>query len=186
MVAAAPAPSLAGTVWKIDPSHSLVEFGVKHMMFTTVKGRFGGVSGEVVTPNGDPTHGTVAVEIEAATIDTRDERRDAHLRSGDFFDVETYPTLRFVSSGVEPQGGQRFRLIGDLMIRDVTKSVVLDATFNGSGVNLYGQQVAGYTAETTINRKEFGLTWNAALEAGGVAVSEEVKLTLEIQAAKQG
>jgi len=173
------------TVWQIDPSHSLVEFGVKHMMFTTVKGRFGGVTGRIVTEGETPVRGTVEVDIDVASVDTRDEKRDAHLRSADFFDAETYPTLRFRSRRVEPAGGDRFRLIGDLTIRDATKEVVLDATFNGRGTSPWGQEVAGYSATTTINRKDYGLGWNAALEGGGVLVGDEVTISLEVEASRQ-
>lgn len=179
------ADTAAATVWQIDPVHSLVEFGVKHMMFTTVKGRFTGVSGQIVTEGDDPVRGTVEVEIDAASVDTRDEKRDAHLRSGDFFDTEAFPALRFAGSRIEPLGGDTFRLVGDLTIRDVTKEIALDGTFNGRGANPWGQEVAGYSAETTINRKDFGLTWSAPLESGGVLVGDDVKITLEIQAAKQ-
>jgi polyisoprenoid-binding protein YceI len=173
------------TVWQIDPSHSAVEFGVKHMMFSTVKGRFGGVSGRIVVDGDDPATGRVEVEIEAASVDTRDGKRDAHLRSADFFDAENHPSLRFRSTRIEPVGGDRFRLVGDLTIRGVTKEVVLEATFNGRGTSPWGQEVAGYSAETAINRKDYGLTWSAPLESGGVLVGDDVKISLEIEASRQ-
>ena len=173
------------TVWQIDPSHSLVEFGVKHMMFATVKGRFGGVAGQIVTEGDEPTRGRVEGEVDAATIDTRDERRDAQLRPEDFLAQATYPTISFRSTRVEPVGSDRFRVVGDLTIRGVTKEVVLDATFNGRGTNPWGQEVAGYSATTEINRKDFGLQWNAALEGGGFLVGDNVKITLEVEATKQ-
>ena len=175
----------AQTVWQIDPSHSLVEFGVKHMMFTTVKGRFSGVTGRIVTEGDDPTRGSVEVEIDAETIDTRDEKRDAHLRSQDFLENEAYPNITFKSRRVEPVDGNRFRIIGDLTIRGISKEVVLDATFNGRGTNPWGQEVAGYSAETEINRKDYGIEWNAALEGGGFLVGETVKISIEVEATKQ-
>lgn len=172
------------TVWEVDPSHSLVEFGVKHMMFATVKGRFTGFSGRIVTEGDDPTRGTVEIEIDAATVDTRDERRDEHLRSGEFFGAEEHPRLTFRSTRVEPGAAGAFRVVGDLAIRGVTREVVLDATFNGQGRNPWGQEVAGYSATTEINRKDYGLAWNAALEGGGFLVGDAVKITLEVEAAK--
>ncbi len=172
------------TTWQIDPAHSLVEFAVKHMMFTTVKGRFSRFGGTIVTSDDDPTTAAINVEIETASISTGDEKRDEHLRSADFFDAERYPTITFVSTKVEPTSGDRYRVVGDLTMHGETKQVELDTTFNGSGTNPYGMEVVGYTAETEINRTDFGLTWNAALETGGVLVSEKVKITLDIQAAK--
>ncbi len=179
------APSTSTATWQIDAKHSLVEFAVKHMMFTTAKGRFSDLTGTIVHNEADPARSSVEVEIAAASIDTRDENRDTHLRSGDFFDVERFPTIRFKSTHVETAGRDKLRVIGDLTIRDVTREVELDAELTGRGVNPWGQEVSGYSAETKINRKDYGLTWNAALEAGGVLVSDDVKITLEIQAAKQ-
>jgi polyisoprenoid-binding protein YceI len=182
-------PSIQGvqgtTTWAIDPSHSLVEFGVKHMMFATVKGRFTGVRGTINLDEADLSRSSVRVEIDAASIDTRDERRDAHLRSGDFFDAETYPVLTFKSTRVEPAGPDRLKVTGDLTIRGVTRQVTLDATINGRGVTPWGNEVAGYSAETQINRKDYGLNWNAALESGGVLVGDTVKIALEVEAGKQ-
>ena len=179
------APSTSATTWQIDAKHSLVEFAVKHMMFTTVKGRFSDVSGTIIYDEADPARSSVEVEIAAASIDTRDESRDAHLRSGDFFDVERFPTITFKSTRVETAGRDKLRVTGDFTIRDVTREIVLDTELTGQGTNPWGQEVAGFTAETKINRKDYGLNWNAALEAGGVLVSDDVKITLEIQAAKQ-
>ena len=173
------------TIWQIDPAHTLVEFAVKHMMFATVKGRFGGVRGTIVEDAADPSRSSVEVEIEAASIDTRDEKRDAHLRSPDFLDVESYPTITFKSSRVEHAGRDRLRVVGDLTIHGTTREVVLDTTINGRGTTPFGQEVAGFTAETTINRRDFGLNWNVALEAGGVLVGDTVKILLEVEALKQ-
>ena len=185
MVAASEPRTRGQTVWHIDPAHSAVEFGVKHMMFTTVKGRFSGVTGQVVTEGGDPTRGAVEVEVDASTIDTRDEKRDEHLKSADFLGVEKYPTIRFESSRASGGPGDTFQLIGNLTIHGVAREVILDATHNGSGTNPWGQEVAGYSAEVEFNRKDFGLAWNATLDGGGVLVGETVKVTIEIQAAKQ-
>jgi polyisoprenoid-binding protein YceI len=173
------------TTWNIDPAHSLVEFAVKHMMFTTVKGRFSDVSGSIVTEGEDLATAKIDVEVGTASIHTGDEKRDEHLRSADFFDVEKFPKLTFTSRKVEPQGGNNFRLVGDLTMHGVTKQVEMDVTYNGSGMSPFGVEVAGYTAQTELNRTDFGLTWNAALETGGVLVSEKVKVTLDIQAIKQ-
>lgn len=176
------------TTWTIDPSHSLVEFTARHMMITRVKGRFSGVSGTVVTNEAEPSKSSVNVEIEAASIDTREEKRDGHLRSGDFLDVENHPHLTFRSTRIEgnpKSAGDSFTLVGDLTIRGTTREVTLDATFDGSGTDPWGGTRASFSAETKIDRREFGLTWNQALETGGVLVGNEVKISLEVQALKQ-
>lgn len=172
------------TTWQLDPAHTLVEFSVKHMMFTTVKGRFTGVSGSIRDVADDPAQSAVEATIEASTITTGDEQRDTHLRSGDFLDVENHPQITFRSRRIEGTK-ERFKVIGDLTIRGTTREVVLDTTFNGVGKNPWGKTVAGFTAETEINRKDFGLTWNVALEAGGVLVGDRLKVTIEAQAVKQ-
>jgi polyisoprenoid-binding protein YceI len=169
------------TTWTIDPSHSVVEFSVKHMMFATVMGRFTEVTGAINLDNQNVANSSVEVTIGAASIDTRDEKRDEHLRSADFFDAETYPTLEFKSTSVEAKGND-LKVTGDLTIHGVTKQVVLNTEFNGQGSNPWGQQVISYSASTKINRKDFGLNWNAALESGGVLVSDEVKISIEIEA----
>jgi polyisoprenoid-binding protein YceI len=169
------------TVWTIDPSHSVLEFSVKHMMFATVKGRFTEVAGTITLDNENVANSSVDVTIGAASIDTRDEKRDEHLRSADFFDVETFPNLTFKSTSVEAKG-DNLKVTGDLTIHGVTKQVVLDSELNGQGANPWGQQVISYSASTKINRKDYGLNWNAALESGGVLVSDEVKISIEIEA----
>jgi polyisoprenoid-binding protein YceI len=174
------------TRWQIDPNHSLVEFGVKHMMFTTVKGRFTEIRGEILADEENTANSAVEVEIATASIDTRSEQRDAHLRSADFFDAEQFPTITFQSTRVEPVSPERLTIVGDLTIRGVTREVRLSTTLNGRGVTPFGQEVVGFTAETKIDRKEFGLTYNAALEAGGVLVGDDVNILLEIQASRQG
>jgi len=174
------------TAWAIDPSHSVVEFAVKHMMFATVKGRFASFTGQVVTEPDDPTEGTVHFTIDAESIDTRDAKRDEHLRSNDFFGVGDNPQLVFTSTRVEHVPGPTFRVHGDLTIKGVTRPVVLDAVFNGSGVNPWGQTVASWSATAEIDREEWGMTFNAALEGGGVLVGKEVKVAIEIEAVRQG
>lgn len=184
MTAVATEPSVGSqTVWTIDPSHSSVEFAVKHLMISTVRGRFGDVVGTVTVEGDDPTTAKVEATIGTASIDTRSEQRDAHLRSADFFDVETYPELSFRSKRVERIGGD-FRLVGDLTIRNVTREVALDATFEGTGKDPWGGERAGFTAKTKIDRSDYGLTWNQALETGGVVVSNEIRITIEIEATK--
>lgn len=181
----ATAQATGTTTWQIDPAHSAVEFAVKHMMFSTVRGRFSRFSGTVVADAGDLAKGSVDVEIETASISTGDEKRDDHLRSADFFEAEKYPTISFKSTSVESHGGDRYRVVGDLAMHGETNQVELNATFNGSGMSPFGMEVAGYTAETEVNRADYGLTWNAALETGGVLVSDNIKITLDIEAAKQ-
>jgi polyisoprenoid-binding protein YceI len=176
-------PTTSQTTWTIDPKHSLVELSVRHMMITTVKGRFADVSGTIIMDEANPASSSVEAEIAAASIDTREEQRDAHLRSADFLDAETYPKITFKSTSVEgAKGSDRLKVRGDLTIRGATRQVVLDTTLNGRGKNPMGQEVAGFTAETTINRRDFGLNWNAALETGGMLVSDTVKILIEVQA----
>lgn len=173
------------TTWTIDPAHTTVEFAIKHMMVSTVKGHFGPARGTIVIDPADPLRSSVEVTIDASGVDTREAQRDAHLRSADFLDVEHYPHITFKSTRVEPVGEDRFRVVGDLTIRDVTRPVVLDTTFNGEGVSPWGQRVASFTATTRISRKDFGLTWNLALETGGWLVGDEVKILIETEATQQ-
>lgn len=185
----APAAAATGmSAWSIDASHSGVEFAVKHMMVSTTRGRFGEFAGTITADDADPTRGSVTVEIAVASVDTRDAKRDEHLRSADFFDAAQFPTITFASKRIEPVNGgaDRLRVVGDLTIRGVSREVVLDAEFNGRGVNPWGQEVAGWTATTEIDRRDYGLTWNAALEAGGMLVSDTVKIALEIEAGRAG
>ena len=172
------------TAWKIDTAHSAVEFAVKHMMFTTVKGRFTDVSGAVEFDESNPQGGRADITIAAASIDTRESQRDAHLKSPDFFDVEKFPTLTFHSTKVEGTP-DRFTLTGDLTIRGVTRSIDLDVKYEGKGKDPWGGERVGYTATGAINRKDFGLTWNAALETGGFLVGDEVKISVDLQLIRQ-
>jgi polyisoprenoid-binding protein YceI len=173
------------TTWAIDPSHTVAEFGVKHLMVSTTKGRFSDVTGSIELDESDITRSRVDVEIGVDSITTHDERRDAHLRSDDFFAVETYPKMTFTSTQVESNGKDRLNVTGDLTIRGVTRPVTLDVEFNGRATSPWGAEVIAYSAQTTINRKDFGLNWNVALEAGGVTVGDKVKISIEAEAIKQ-
>jgi polyisoprenoid-binding protein YceI len=172
------------TTWKIDPSHSNVEFGVRHLMISTVKGRFTDVSGSVQGDLADPTSGKVDITIGLASIDTREAQRDAHLRSGDFFDVEKFPSMTFRSTRIEGRGDS-FKVIGDLAIRGVSRPVVLDVTAEGLGKDPWGGDRAGFSATAKIKRSDFGLTWNQLLETGGVAVGDEIKISIDVELVKQ-
>jgi len=175
------------STWTIDPAHSLIEFAAKHMMITTVKGRLADVRGPLTLDEENPDRSTVEVEFDAASIDTRSEPRDQHLRSADFLDVEHYPTVSFRSrriEGARAAEGGRFRVVGDLTIRGTTREVTLDATFEGQGRDPWGGERVSFSADTKIDRRDFGLTWNAALETGGVLVSNDVKIRLDVQAVR--
>lgn len=183
MSTSAPATASLST-WTLDPAHTQVWFAVRHMMFATVKGQIPGVSGELRLDHDDPTRSSIAVRLDAATVDTNNEQRDAHLRSADFFDVENHPQLTFASRRMESVGGSKYRITGDLTIRGTTREVVLDVEETGRGTDPWGQEKLGFTASTSIDRKDFGLTWNQALEAGGVLVSDDVKITIDGQATR--
>jgi polyisoprenoid-binding protein YceI len=157
------------------------------MMFTTVRGRFKKLNGTIVCPDeSDPTRASVEAEIDASSIDTGDENRDAHLRGADFLDVANYPKITFKSTRIQRAGAQdQFQVYGDLTVRGTTREVVLDTSYNGRGKNPFGKEVAGFTAETTINRQDFGLNWNAALESGGLLVGDKVNVLIEVQAVKK-
>lgn len=174
----------AGTAWQIDPAHTHVEFSVKHLMIARVKGRFAGVSGTVELAPG-LAGSTVDVAIDAASIDTRDAKRDAHLRSADFFDVERFPELTFRSRRVIPTGMGEFSIVGDLTIRGVTREVTLEVADEGRNTDPWGGERAGFSATTEIDRRDFGLTWNQALETGGVLVGNEVRIALEVELVRQ-
>lgn len=169
------------TAWTIDNAHSEVGFAVKHLMISTVRGRFGTVSGQVEFPAGDYSDARADVTIDAASIDTREEKRDAHLRSADFFDVATFPTLTFKSRRVQAVKGDTFQLVGDLTIKGITREVVLDVAVEGFQKDPWGNHKAGFTASTRVNRKDFGLTWNQALETGGLLVGDDIKIALDVQ-----
>jgi polyisoprenoid-binding protein YceI len=179
---------MAKTIWKIDPAHTAVEFSVKHMMFTTVRGRFAGFEGIIEVDEERPDRSTVEAQIETTTIDTGSPDRDKHLRSGDFFDVEKFPQMTFKSrkiDGAAKKEGDRFKVVGDLSIRGKTMEVTLDCTYLGQGQDPWGGTRAGFTASTKIDRRQWGLEWNQALETGGILVANEVKIDLDVQAVKQ-
>jgi polyisoprenoid-binding protein YceI len=177
---AAQATIATPSTWKIDPNHTNVEFSAKHMMFTTVKGRFAEVDGTVTLNGSSPADATVDVSMKASSIDTRTEQRDQHLRSADFLDAEKYPTVTFKSTKVEGSK-EKFTLKGDLTIRGTTRPVSLDVSFEGAGKDPWGNERLGFSANGKIDRREFGLVWNQALEAGGVLVSNDVKIQIDAQ-----
>lgn len=173
------------TTWQLDPAHTTIEFAVKHMMFTTVRGRFKSFTGTVRVDEKNPNNSEVDVSIDAASLDTGVADRDTHLRSADFLDVERYPKLTFRSTRVEgahKNEGDRFRVTGDLEIRGKAMPVTLDATFEGVGKDPWGKQRAGFAARTEIDRREWGLRWNQALETGGILVGNAVRIEVEAQA----
>jgi len=178
----------SATTWIIDPAHTNIEFSAKHLMITTVKGRFGKVSGKIVIDPSNPAASEATVEIDATTIDTRTADRDTHLKSADFLDVEKFPTLTFRSKAIKgscTNPGDRFELVGDLTIRGVTKEVVLNATYEGQAADPWGGTRVSFSADTKIDRRDFGLTWNVALETGGILVGNEIKISIEVQATRE-
>jgi polyisoprenoid-binding protein YceI len=168
--------------WQIDVAHSGINFSVRHMVIAKVRGRFGKFSGTVRAADADPTQTQIAVEIETASIDTGVAERDNHLRSADFFDADGHPSLRFESTRVETVGSDRYRLIGNLTIKGVTKQVALDVQYAGRAKDPWGNERAAAHATGSIDRRDFGLGWNQILEAGGVLVGERVDIELEVQA----
>mgnify|MGYP001164786668 CR=1 FL=1 len=171
-------------IYAIDPSHTTVEFIVRHLMITKVRGRFNTFEGTIeLTPGSDVPQG-INVKIDAASIDTREPQRDAHLKSADFFEVDKFEHLTFVSKRVEGTPDD-FRVYGDLTIHGVTREVVLEGEFEGRQADPWGNERAGYSAATKISRNEFGLLWNAALETGGVVVGDDVRIELNVEAVLQ-
>ncbi|MFN7916267.1 MAG: YceI family protein [Vicinamibacterales bacterium] len=168
--------------YNIDKSHSEVTFQVRHLI-TKVRGHFEDYAGTIAFDAANPANSKVNVTIQVASIDTKEPQRDGHLKSDDFFSAEKFPTITFVSTKITPKGGEDFEVQGDLTIRDVTKSVVLPVTHLGTAKDPWGNLKLAFEGETTINRKDFGLNWNAALETGGFLVGDEVKIGLQIQAA---
>jgi polyisoprenoid-binding protein YceI len=176
-----PAPALA-TRWDVDPSHVTAQFGVRHMLVSTVRGHFEKVAGHVELDEADPTRSRIEIEIDSASVATREPKRDAHLRSADFFDVENHPKLTFRSTHIEAAGPQQYRVTGDLTIRGVTKSTTLTVTGPTAPQKApWGAIARGVSATGRINRKDFGLNWNAVIEAGGFVVGDEVELTFEAE-----
>ncbi|HZG93486.1 MAG TPA: YceI family protein [Mycobacteriales bacterium] len=178
------ATTLTGT-WAIDPSHSRLGFSARHAMVATVRGGFREFDGTLHLDEADPARSSAHVTIQSASIDTSVADRDGHLRSGDFLDVETHPTLTFTSTSARAAGDDEYVLVGDLTIRGVAKPVELAVTYLGTSRDAYGNLRAGFEAETTINRKDFGLVWNVALETGGILVGDKIKIAIDISAIKQ-
>lgn len=170
--------------WVIDTMHSEVEFKVKHLMISTVTGKFTSFQGEVESASDDFTDAKIHFSADTSSVTTANEQRDGHLKSDDFFNTEKFPKLDFKSTGIV-KSSNGFKLSGDLTIRDVTKNVTLDVEFNGTMTDPYGNQKAGFEITGKINRKEFGLQWSATTEAGGVVVSDEVKIHCNVQLLKQ-
>lgn len=171
------------TTWKLDPAHTLVEFSAKHLMITTVKGRITDIEGTIHSDEQDPQNSSVEAVLKAASLDTRTDQRDQHLRSADFLDVEKFPEIKFRSTRI--QGDKKsFKLTGDLTIRDITRPITLDVEFEGRNRDPWGGERVGFSAKGKIDRREFGLTWNQALETGGVVVGNDIKINLEVEAIK--
>ncbi|MEU1676553.1 YceI family protein [Streptomyces roseifaciens] len=179
-------PALAALTgdYTIDPAHSSIGFTVRHAMVTNVKGAFTEHEGTLGLDGTDPSRSTAAIDVRIASVDTGMKDRDAHLRGDDFFDAERFPLMRFRSTAAEQLGGDRYRITGDLTIKDVTRPLSIDLEFNGSATDVYGNERVGFEGGAEILRSDWGLTWNAALETGGVMVSDKVKLTFDISAVK--
>lgn len=175
---------MATTKWVLDPTHSELQFKVKHLMITTVTGNLASFNASLTTESDDFENAAVSFEGDISTIETGNKDRDNHLQSGDFFDAEKFPKITFESTAVSKDGDD-YVLAGNLTIRDVTKPIKLNAEFGGIATDPWGNTKAGFTLSGKINRTDFGLTWNAALETGGVMVSEEVKIVGELQFVKQ-
>ncbi|HEX2722675.1 MAG TPA: YceI family protein [Gemmatimonadaceae bacterium] len=167
--------------WQIDPAHTNVEFAVKHLMISTVKGRFAGVAGTLEGNLEDPERFKLDVTIDALTVDTRQAQRDGHLRSADFFDVERWPAIRFVGKRIEGDVTGDFTLIGDITIRDVTRELKLNVTNEGSVLDPWGGSRIGFSARGKLDRRDFGLVYNQALETGGFVVGDEVKISVDVE-----
>lgn len=175
------APTTAVGTWSIDVSHSLAEFSVRHMMVSTTRGQFQNVSGTLTIDESDLTKSKVEATIDVKSLTTRDEKRDGHLMSADFFDADNFPTITFKSTAIEKKDDD-YIVTGDLTIHGATRSVNLKTEFNGFNTTPWGGRVVGFSADTEISRKDFGLEWNVALETGGVLVGDKVKIHLEVEA----
>src|SRR5258708_5354543 len=170
--------------WNLDTVHSGIHFSVRHMVVAKVRGRFTKFTGNVALDENDLARSVVEATIDASSIDTGTAQRDDHLRSADFFDVEHFPQIRFRSTGIEKLGTERYRLTGELTIRDVSREIALEVEYGGRGKDPWGNERVGFTAKGAFDRKDFGLEWNQVLESGGVLVSDRVELELELQAVK--
>jgi polyisoprenoid-binding protein YceI len=181
MSTATMAPPAANTPWQIDATHTEVEFSARHLMISNVKGRFSNPAGSVSVDPKKPTAVDIEVTIPVATIDTRNEQRDTHLKSADFFDAEKFPTIMFKGKRIDGDITGKFTLTGDLTIRGVTREVVLDVTSEGSGADPWGNDRLGFSATGKVDRKDFGLVWNQLLETGGVAVGDTIKIVINTE-----
>lgn len=177
-------PTTVTGTYAIDPSHSRIGFVARHAMVTKVRGSFNEFEGTGSFDADHPSAASLQLTIQAASIDTRNADRDGHLRSNDFFDMETYPEISFVSTSVEQTGDDEYQVTGDLTIKGVTKPVSIEFEYSGTAVDPYGNTRIGLDGTTTVNRKDWGITWNAALEAGGVLVGEKVTLEFEVSAVR--
>ncbi|GGN50381.1 polyisoprenoid-binding protein [Streptomyces kronopolitis] len=179
-------PGLAALTgdYTIDPAHSSIGFTVRHAMVTNVHGAFGDFEGALRLDGTDPSRSTASLDVKIASVDTGIADRDGHLRSADFFDAESFPLMTFRSTAAERVAGDRYRITGDLTLRDVTKPLTIDLEFHGSATDVYGAERVGFEGGAEILRSDWGLTWNAALETGGVMVSDKVKLVFDISAVK--
>jgi polyisoprenoid-binding protein YceI len=171
--------------WAIDNGHSAINFSARHMMISTVRGNFNTFTGTVDFDEADPTKSTVDIQIDVASLETRDEKRDGHLKSADFFEVEKYPTIAFKSTSVEKLGENHGKLHGNLTIKDVSKPVTLDVEYHGLAKAPWGTTSAGFIGKTSIDRKDWGLTWNVALETGGILVGDKINIEIDIEVVKQ-
>jgi polyisoprenoid-binding protein YceI len=186
LVLAGSVPALAESVWQIDPAHTSIQFSVRHMMVSNVRGELTKVSGTVRGDEKDPAHATVEATIDAGSIDTRNDKRDEHLKSPDFLDVAKYPTIAFKSKKIEPAGDHGWRVTGDLTLHGVTKEVVLDVDGPSAPVkDPRGGLRAGAQATTKIDRRDFGITWSKALDGGGVVVGDDIGITIDVEAVRQ-
>jgi len=176
------APAVVTGTYAIDPTHSRIGFVARHAMVTKVRGSFNDFDGSGYFDAENPAASHLQLTIQAASIDTRNADRDGHLKSNDFFDMETYPQITFTSTAVEQVGAENYRVTGDLTIKDVTRPVTVDFEYTGTAIDPYHDQRIGFEGKTTVNRKDWGINWNAALEAGGVLVGEKVTLEFEVSA----
>ena len=185
LLAALAAPAFAQSSWEIDPAHSNVQFGVRHLMISTVRGKFTKFTATAAGDEKDAAHASVQASVDVASIDTGDEKRDAHLKTPDFFDAEKFPTITFKSTKVEAAGDRRYKLHGDLTMHGVTKPVVLDVEATPEVKGMRGETRAGARATTKINRKDFGISWSKSMDGGGVVVGDEVEVTIDVEAVKK-
>lgn len=176
---------MAKAVWAIDASHSSIDFSVKHMMIANVKGTFHSFEAKVEADPEDLTTANIEFHIDVNSIDTRNNDRDAHLRSADFFDSEKYPQIHFKSTGIAAKGDGEYNVTGDVTIHGVTRSETFEVTFEGAGKDPWGNEKAGFSGKGKLKRSDYGLTYNAVLEAGGVLIGDDIKISLEIEGAKQ-